>query len=74
MTLNFSKVVELINQKKFYDSLKLLDQMEQDNKEDFQILNFKGFVLLNIYEFEKSIKYFTKALTKKTIFNSLLQI
>ncbi len=65
MTLNFSKVVELINQKKFYDSLKLLDQMEQDNKEDFQILNFKGFVLLNIYEFEKSIKYFTKALTKK---------
>ena len=42
--------------------------MEQDNKEDFQILNFKGFVLLNIYEFEKSIKYFTKILTKKTIF------
>ena len=49
MTLNFSKVVELINQKKFLRFFKAIGPVEQDNKEDFQILNFKGFVLLNIY-------------------------
>ena len=72
MNLDFSEVVKLINQRRFNDSLNLLNQLENQNKDNFEFLNYKGFVLLNIYEFEKSIDYFSKALLKKN--NSFLSL
>ena len=72
MKLDLSKVLNFINNNKFHDALKLINELENNHKENFELINIKGFTLLRLYEFEKSIEYFTKALMQKE--NSFLTL
>ena len=65
MKLDLSKVINFVNNNKFRDSLKLINELENNHKENFELINIKGFTLLRLYEFEESIEYFTKALYQK---------
>ena len=72
MKLNLTEIINLVNYNKFQDALKLINELENNHSEDFELLNLKGFILLRLYEFEKSIEYFTKALLEKK--NSFLTL
>ncbi len=65
MTLDLSEIVTLVSNGKFSESLNLINKLENNHKENFDLLNIKGFVFLRIYEFEKAIKYLTKAIQQK---------
>lgn len=68
MKLDLSEVIALVNNNKFRDSLSLINKLENNHKDNFELINLKGFILLRLYEFEKSIEYFTKALLQKRDF------
>ena len=65
MKLNLTEIINLINNNKFHESLNLINKLEKNHKENFELINIKGFTLLRLYEFEKSIEYFTRALQQK---------
>ena len=65
MKLNLTEIINLINNNKFHESLNLINKLESNHKENFELINIKGFTLLRLYEFEKSIEYFTRALQQK---------
>ena len=52
MKLDLSKVLNFINNNKFHDALKLINELENNHKENFELINIKGFTLLRLYEFE----------------------
>ena len=65
MKLNLTEIINLINNNKFHESLNFINKLESNHKENFELINIKGFTLLRLYEFEKSIEYFTRALQQK---------
>ena len=65
MNLNLTEIINLINHNKFHESLNLINKLENNHKENFDLINIKGFVFLRLYEFEKAIDYLTKALQQK---------
>ena len=72
MKLDLTEIINLVNYNKFHDALKLINELENNHSEDFELINLKGFILLRLDEFEKSIEYFTKALLEKK--NSFLTL
>ncbi len=65
MNFNISQVIGLMNMKKYHESLNILNKLENEDKENFEILNLKGFIYLKLNKFVDSINYLTKALAKK---------
>ena len=65
MKLDLTKIIKLVNDNKFHESLKLINELENNHSGDFELINLKGFILLRLYEFETSIDYFSKALSIK---------
>ncbi len=62
MDQNYSEIIDLIKKNKLQKSLELIDELEKNNKKDYNICNLKGYVFLKLFEFNKSIEYLTKAI------------
>jgi len=70
--MNLDLAKKLISEKKYADSLKIVDNLIRLNEKNFELLNLKAFIYFNLQEFQKSVQVYSEALDfKKNAFSAL---
>jgi len=59
---NYQQAIELFEKGDYNTAEIILDELLANNKNDFDVLNFLGVINLNLSEFDKAIKYFSKVI------------
>jgi tetratricopeptide (TPR) repeat protein len=70
--MNLDLAKKLITEKKYAESLKIINNLIKLNEENFELLNLKAFIYFNLQEFRNSTQFYSEALNfKKNDFSVL---
>ena len=63
--MNLDLAKKLVTEKKYTESLKIVDNLIRLNEKNFELLNLKAFIYFNLQEFQKSAQVYSEALDFK---------